>query len=157
MNPPTGERKYKGARRRRWGKWVSEIRVPGTRERLWLGSYSTPEAAAVAHDTAVFFLHGPGAPCGLNFPDCVAGLAWASLSPTSVQRVASEAGMDVDAQLAVLTSPQAAAAARLVAPVEPEMLDEARREEVSGSRIGRQTEEIIGDACLDTLILHILD
>ncbi|KAG6531588.1 ethylene-responsive transcription factor ERF019-like [Zingiber officinale] len=146
MNPPTSERKYKGARRRPWGKWVSEIRVPGTRERLWLGSYSTPEAAAVAHDTAVFFLHGPGAPCGLNFPDRVAGLAWASLSPTSVQRVASESGMDVDAQLVVLTSPQTAAA-QPVEPVEPEMLDEARQEAIRGSRIGRQREEIIGDAC----------
>lgn len=142
-------------RRRRWGKWVSEIRVPGTRERLWLGSYSTPEAAAVAHDTAVFFLHGPGAPCGLNFPDRVAGLGWVSLSPTSVQRAASESGMDVDAQLAVLASPQAAVA-QPVALVEPEMLHEARRE-VSGSRIGRQTEEVIGDVCLDAFVFHILD
>lgn len=93
------EKKYKGVRRRRWGKWVSEIRVPGTGERLWLGSYATPEAAAVAHDTAVFFLRGPGSSRGLNFPGHAAGLTWACLSPSSVQRAASDSGMAVDAQL----------------------------------------------------------
>ncbi|XP_008807007.2 ethylene-responsive transcription factor ERF020-like [Phoenix dactylifera] len=96
-----GERKYKGVRRRKWGKWVSEIRVPGSHERLWLGSYATPEAAAVAHDTAVFFLRGPDWSQGLNFPDRVATCPWTGLSPTSIQRVASDSGMAVDAQLAV--------------------------------------------------------
>ncbi|WVZ67911.1 hypothetical protein U9M48_016925 [Paspalum notatum var. saurae] len=104
-------RGYKGVRRRRWGKWVSEIRVPGTRERLWLGSYSTPEAAAVAHDTAVYFLRGGtgvaaagGDVAALNFPERAAaaygaGAGAGRLSPRSVQRVASDAGMAADAQL----------------------------------------------------------
>ena len=97
---------YKGVRRRRWGKWVSEIRVPGTRERLWLGSYATPEAAAVAHDTAVYFLRGgTGDVAALNFPERAAAAygagagAGGRLSPRSVQRVASDAGMAADAQL----------------------------------------------------------
>ena len=119
---PESERRrgYKVVRRRRWGKWVSEIRVPGTRERLWLGSYATPEAAAVAHDTAVYFLRGgagAGAAAGdvaaLNFPERAAaaygagvggagsgsGAGAGRLSPRSVQRVASDAGMAADAQL----------------------------------------------------------
>ncbi|RLN03430.1 hypothetical protein C2845_PM13G15550 [Panicum miliaceum] len=115
-------RGYKGVRRRRWGKWVSEIRVPGTRERLWLGSYATPEAAAVAHDTAVYFLRG-GAGAGvaaagdvaaLNFPESAAaaygagvggaGAGAGRLSPQSVQRVASDAGMAADAQLVARSS-----------------------------------------------------
>ncbi|XP_042415578.1 ethylene-responsive transcription factor ERF020-like [Zingiber officinale] len=98
------EKSYKGVRRRKWGKWVSEIRVPGTGDRLWLGSYTTPEAAAVAHDTALFFFRGPSSSLlgrRLNFPDQIAQHTWAPLSPLSVQRAASNRGMMVDAQLAV--------------------------------------------------------
>ncbi|RLM98562.1 ethylene-responsive transcription factor RAP2-1-like [Panicum miliaceum] len=99
--------RYRGVRRRAWGKWVSEIRVPGTRERLWLGSYAAPEAAAVAHDAAACLLRGlPGAAAAghLNFPEraaCYGGRRGRAppLSPRSVQRVASDAGMAADAQL----------------------------------------------------------
>ena len=72
QSPPVAEkaeRKYKGVRRRKWGKWVSEIRLPNSRERIWLGSYHTPEKAARAFDAAVICLRGPGAKAGLNFPD----------------------------------------------------------------------------------------
>ncbi|KAK3135536.1 hypothetical protein QOZ80_5BG0420100 [Eleusine coracana subsp. coracana] len=106
-------RGYRGVRRRRWGKWVSEIRVPGTRERLWLGSYAAPEAAAVAHDAAACLLRGPAnaAVRHLNFPERAAcyyvvaqhhhhqGQGQPPMSPRSVQRVASDAGMAADAQL----------------------------------------------------------
>jgi hypothetical protein len=86
---------------------VSEIRVPGTRERLWLGSYATAEAAAVAHDAAVCLLRGGAG--GLNFPARAAAYghvlrarAGQQLSPRSVQHVASDAGMAADAQLVEL-------------------------------------------------------
>ncbi|KAA8528011.1 hypothetical protein F0562_035120 [Nyssa sinensis] len=93
--------KYKGVRRRKWGKWVSEIRVPGTRERLWLGSYSTPEGAAIAHDIAFYCLRRPSSLESLNFPLMLPASVHTGMSPKSIQKVASDAGMAVDAQLTV--------------------------------------------------------
>ncbi|XP_010930475.1 ethylene-responsive transcription factor ERF020-like [Elaeis guineensis] len=93
------EIRYRGVRRRRWGKWVSEIRIPGSRKRLWLGSYSAPQAAAVAHDTAMFLLRGPSSSSGLNFPDHVTLSDCVGMSPKSIQRAASDAGMAIDAEL----------------------------------------------------------
>ncbi|KAM7280104.1 hypothetical protein ACFE04_007238 [Oxalis oulophora] len=102
VNHESSEIKYKGVRRRRWGKWVSEIRVPGTQERLWLGSYASPEAAAVAHDVAFYCLKRPSSSEGLNFPGLIpASVVNANMSPKSVQQAASDAGMAVDAQIIV--------------------------------------------------------
>ncbi|VVA92223.1 unnamed protein product [Arabis nemorensis] len=89
--------KYKGIRRRKWGKWVSEIRVPGTRDRLWLGSFSTAEGAAVAHDVAFYCLHQPNSLESLNFPHLLPPSIVSITSPRSIQQAASNAGMAIDA------------------------------------------------------------
>ncbi|KAM2450212.1 hypothetical protein PS1_020208 [Malus domestica] len=101
----TTNRKLKGVRQRKWGKWVSEIRVPGTQERLWLGSFSTAEAAAVARDVAYYCLRRPSTLEGLNFPLELPPCARDDMSPRSVQKAASDAGMAVDAQLIANKSP----------------------------------------------------
>ncbi|XP_010550358.1 PREDICTED: ethylene-responsive transcription factor ERF010 [Tarenaya hassleriana] len=92
------ERPYKGIRMRKWGKWVAEIRVPNKRSRIWLGSYSTPEAAARAYDTAVFYLRGPSA--RLNFPELLPvekSSAAEVLSAATIRKKATEVGAQVDA------------------------------------------------------------
>lgn len=95
--------KYKGVRRRKWGKWISEIRVPNTRERLWLGTYSTPEAAAVAFDLASYCLRGgeqfTSLNGRLNFPLVLPSHVRDNMSPKSIQKAASNAGMAIDAHM----------------------------------------------------------
>jgi hypothetical protein len=59
-----------GARRREWGRWAAELRVPLTRERLWIGTFTSPKEAAHAYDAAVFCFYGDRIPKirKLNFP-----------------------------------------------------------------------------------------
>ncbi|KAL7136889.1 hypothetical protein ABFS83_10G060400 [Erythranthe nasuta] len=80
--------KYKGVRKRKWGKYVSEIRLPNCRDRIWLGSYDTAEKAARAFDAALFCLRGKNAK--FNFPDNPPQIPnGRSMSPAEIQVAAA--------------------------------------------------------------------
>jgi len=95
LSSPANPTEFKGVRMRAWGKWVTEIRDPDTKERIWLGSFATAEMAARAYDAGMVCLKGESVYASLNFPNSPPRIPNLSnaMSPKDIQAAAAAAAI----------------------------------------------------------------
>ncbi|KAK3123865.1 hypothetical protein QOZ80_8AG0637260 [Eleusine coracana subsp. coracana] len=134
---------FVGARCRPWGRWSAELRVPRSRDRLWIGTFATPKEAAHAYDVATYCFYGAHIPRirKINFPTAprpdIPEHVRVALTVENIRAIAEKYALSLaDYMPPPPPPPELSAAAAAADPAPPEVLVVEEAPPVDAASVG---------------------